>query len=92
LLARLSADFGDDDLCAIARAVARPMPVPAPVISAILPVIRAISKLPYRLSSRIISSGVDSALREMTKLIGVSPTYLSKIERNAIPTPGDDEA
>jgi transcriptional regulator with XRE-family HTH domain len=32
----------------------------------------------------------DVGLREMAKLIGVSPTYLSKIERDEFPPPAED--
>ncbi len=33
----------------------------------------------------------DIGLREMAKKIGVSPTYLSKIERDGCPPPADDK-
>jgi transcriptional regulator with XRE-family HTH domain len=34
--------------------------------------------------------GKEIGLREMAKLIGVSPTYLSKIERDEFPPPAED--
>ena len=33
----------------------------------------------------------EIGLREMAKLIGVSPTYLSKIERDEFPPPAEDK-
>lgn len=33
----------------------------------------------------------DIGLREMAKMIGVSPTYLSKIERDEFPPPAEDK-
>ncbi len=33
----------------------------------------------------------DLGLREMAKMIGVSPTYLSKIERDEFPPPAEDK-
>ena len=33
----------------------------------------------------------DIGLREMAKMIGVSPTYLSKVERNEFPPPAEDK-
>jgi DNA-binding XRE family transcriptional regulator len=33
----------------------------------------------------------EIALRQMAKMIGVSPTYLSKIERGAFPPPSEDK-
>src|SRR5215207_308901 len=33
----------------------------------------------------------ESGLREMAKVIGVSPTYLSKIERDEFPPPAEDK-
>jgi transcriptional regulator with XRE-family HTH domain len=33
----------------------------------------------------------EIGLREMSKLIGVSPTYLSKIERDEFPPPAEDK-
>jgi transcriptional regulator with XRE-family HTH domain len=35
--------------------------------------------------------GRDIGLREMAKMIGVSPTYLSKIERDEFPPPAEDK-
>ena len=32
-----------------------------------------------------------SGLREMAKMIGVSPTYLSKVERDEFPPPAEDK-
>jgi HTH-type transcriptional regulator, competence development regulator len=32
----------------------------------------------------------DIGLREMAKMIGVSPTYLSKVERDEFPPPAED--
>lgn len=32
----------------------------------------------------------DLGLREMAKMIGISPTYLSKIERDEFPPPAED--
>jgi transcriptional regulator with XRE-family HTH domain len=32
----------------------------------------------------------EIGLREMAKMIGVSPTYLSKIERDEFPPPAED--
>jgi transcriptional regulator with XRE-family HTH domain len=34
--------------------------------------------------------GKEIGLREMAKMIGVSPTYLSKIERDEFPPPAED--
>src|SRR5271163_4712697 len=34
---------------------------------------------------------MDIGLREMAKMIGVSPTYLSKIERDEFPPPVEDK-
>ena len=33
----------------------------------------------------------DIGLREMAKMIGVSPTYLSKVERDEFPPPVEDK-
>jgi ribosome-binding protein aMBF1 (putative translation factor) len=33
----------------------------------------------------------DIGLREMAKMIGVSPTYLSKVERDEFPPPAEDK-
>jgi transcriptional regulator with XRE-family HTH domain len=33
----------------------------------------------------------EIGLREMAKIIGVSPTYLSKVERNEFPPPAEDK-
>jgi transcriptional regulator with XRE-family HTH domain len=33
---------------------------------------------------------LDLGLREMAKMIGVSPTYLSKVERDEFPPPAED--
>ena len=33
----------------------------------------------------------EIGLREMAKMIGVSPTYLSKIERDEFPPPAEDK-
>ncbi len=33
----------------------------------------------------------EIGLREMAKLIGVSPTYISKVERNEFPPPAEDK-
>src|SRR5262245_33606188 len=33
----------------------------------------------------------EIGLREMAKIIGVSPTYLSKIERDEVPPPAEDK-
>ena len=33
----------------------------------------------------------DLGLREMAKMIGVSPTYLSKVERDEFPPPAEDK-
>jgi transcriptional regulator with XRE-family HTH domain len=35
--------------------------------------------------------GKEIGLREMAKMIGVSPTYLSKIERDEFPPPAEDK-
>src|SRR5580693_1336004 len=35
--------------------------------------------------------GKDIGLREMAKMIGVSPTYLSKVERDEFPPPAEDK-
>jgi transcriptional regulator with XRE-family HTH domain len=35
--------------------------------------------------------GRDIGLREMAKKIGVSPTYLSKVERDEFPPPAEDK-
>lgn len=35
--------------------------------------------------------GKDIGLREMAKIIGVSPTYLSKVERDEFPPPAEDK-
>jgi transcriptional regulator with XRE-family HTH domain len=35
--------------------------------------------------------GKEIGLREMAKMIGVSPTYLSKIERGEFPPPAEDK-
>src|SRR5438046_10205466 len=35
--------------------------------------------------------GKEIGLREMAKLIGVSPTYLSKVERSEFPPPAEDK-
>jgi transcriptional regulator with XRE-family HTH domain len=32
----------------------------------------------------------EIGLREMAKLIGISPTYLSKVERNELPPPAEE--
>src|SRR4026209_867589 len=34
--------------------------------------------------------GKEIGLREMAKMIGVSPTYLSKVERDEFPPPAED--
>src|SRR5919106_3434042 len=34
---------------------------------------------------------LEIGLREMAKMIGVSPTYLSKVERNELPPPAEDK-
>jgi transcriptional regulator with XRE-family HTH domain len=34
---------------------------------------------------------MDFGLREMAKMIGVSPTYLSKVERDEFPPPAEDK-
>ena len=34
---------------------------------------------------------LDLGLREMAKMIGVSPTYLSKVERDEFPPPAEDK-
>ena len=34
---------------------------------------------------------LEIGLREMAKMIGVSPTYLSKIERDEFPPPAEDK-
>jgi transcriptional regulator with XRE-family HTH domain len=34
---------------------------------------------------------LDIGLREMAKMIGVSPTYLSKVERDHFPPPAEDK-
>ena len=33
----------------------------------------------------------EIGLREMAKIIGVSPTYLSKVERDEFPAPAEDK-
>lgn len=33
----------------------------------------------------------EIGLREMAKMIGVSPTYLSKVERDEFPPPAEDK-
>ena len=33
----------------------------------------------------------DIGLREMAKMIGLSPTYLSKVERDEVPPPAEDK-
>jgi transcriptional regulator with XRE-family HTH domain len=35
--------------------------------------------------------GKEIGLREMAKMIGVSPTYLSKVERDEFPPPAEDK-
>jgi len=35
--------------------------------------------------------GKEIGLREMAKIIGVSPTYLSKVERDEFPPPAEDK-
>jgi transcriptional regulator with XRE-family HTH domain len=35
--------------------------------------------------------GKEIGLREMSKMIGVSPTYLSKVERDEFPPPAEDK-
>ncbi len=35
--------------------------------------------------------GREIGLREMAKMIGVSPTYLSKVERDEFPPPAEDK-
>ncbi|MGD9880357.1 MAG: helix-turn-helix domain-containing protein [Reyranella sp.] len=35
--------------------------------------------------------GMEIGLREMAKMIGVSPTYLSKVERDEFPPPAEDK-
>jgi transcriptional regulator with XRE-family HTH domain len=35
--------------------------------------------------------GKEIGLREMAKMIGVSPTYLSKVERDEFPPPSEDK-
>lgn len=35
--------------------------------------------------------GLEIGLRQFSKMIGVSPTYLSKIERDEIPPPAEDK-
>ena len=35
--------------------------------------------------------GKEFGLREMAKMIGVSPTYLSKVERDELPPPAEDK-
>ena len=34
---------------------------------------------------------MEIGFREMAKLIGVSPTYLSKVERDELPPPAEDK-
>ena len=40
---------------------------------------------------RSIREGREFGLREMAKKIGVSPTYLSKVERDEFPPPAEDK-
>jgi transcriptional regulator with XRE-family HTH domain len=35
--------------------------------------------------------GKEIGLREMAKMVGISPTYLSKIERDEFPPPAEDK-
>jgi transcriptional regulator with XRE-family HTH domain len=40
---------------------------------------------------RRLRKGKEIGLREMAKMIGVSPTYLSKVERDEFPPPAEDK-
>src|SRR6476661_6120254 len=48
-------------------------------------------KLKFGAFIRREREGKEIGLREMAKMIGVSPTYLSKVERDEFPPPAEDK-